>query len=97
MKGEYVALKSVQVSEGYKLLQALWTQQGIKIMDAMQKAAARNQESAWRYQAGQMKGFDLAISQLDRALFQMEKEDDAQSPAQQSIDELLKEVRGDKS
>lgn len=94
MMGEYTQLKGLQGSTAYKILQALWAHQGQGIMDAMQKAAARGSESAWRYYAGQMKGFDLAITQLDRALAQMER-DEQNKEEQKTADQLLKEIKGE--
>lgn len=93
-KSDYFDLKTLQSMNGYAKLQALWAHQGAAIMNSLQKAAATNKESAWRYYAGQMKGFDLAITQLERSLLQMEKEGEGESPAQKTVEELLKEVRG---
>lgn len=93
--GEQAALRGVQMSQGYKILQALWATQGAKIMDSMMKAAGKGQESAWRFYAGQMKGFDLAITQLDRALEQMAKED-INLEEQKTAEQLLAEIRGER-
>lgn len=93
MKGEYAALKSLESHQGFAVLQALWASQGGRIMEAMQKAAARGQESAWRYYAGQLKGFDLAITQLERALAQMDREEQNKEE-QKTADQLLKEIKG---
>lgn len=101
MKGEYIELKGLQGSQGYKLLQALWAHQGLKMMETMQKKAALGNESAWRWYAGQIKGFELAVSQLDLALIQMEKEGDGISEvdtrAVDEVRELLDKIKGEKA
>lgn len=96
MNSDYFDLKQIQKSIGYQKLQALWAHEGIRIMDSLQKAAAKGQESAWRYYAGQMRGFDLAITHLERAILQMEKEGEVDNPATQAVEDLMKEIRGDK-
>lgn len=97
-KSDYWDLKQLQNHAGYQKLQALWAHEGMQVISGMQKAASRNNESNWRYQAGIGKGFDLAIGMLERALMQMEKEGEADTPtpAAQTVDELMKEIRGDK-
>jgi hypothetical protein len=74
MKGDYIELKGLQSSRAYKLLQALWVQQGADILKAQSKAAKKGQESSWRFYAGQAEGFAIAINQLDSALLAMEHE-----------------------
>ena len=93
MNTDYVDLKSLQGTRGYQKLQLLWAHEGAKIMDALQKSAAKSQESAWRYYAGQLKGFDLAITHLERALLQMEQAGEGDSPATRTVEELLNEIR----
>lgn len=95
MNADFADLKSLQMSVGYQKLQALWAHEGSAIMNGLQRAAAKGQESAWRYYAGQMKGFDLAITHLERALLQLEKEGDPDSPATKTVEELLKEIKGE--
>ena len=95
MNTDYADLVSLRSHRGYQKLQALWAHEGVRIMDGVQKSAAKNQESAWRYYAGQMKGFDLAITHLERALLQMEKEGENDiNPATETVEELMKEIRG---
>lgn len=96
MNADYNDLKQLQMSRGYQKLQALWAHEGTAIMNGLTKAAAKGQESAWRFYAGQMKGFDLAISHLDRALMQMEKEGEGETPATKTVEELLKEIKGER-
>ena len=99
MNTDYYDLKSLLASRGYQKLQALWAHEYAAVMMSLQKAASKNQESAWRYYAGQIKGADLITGQLERALLQMEKEglDEAESPATQTVTELLNEIRGERT
>lgn len=91
---DYFDLKMLQGMKGYQKLQALWAHEGSMVMRSLQNAASKGQESAWRYYAGQMKGFELAITHLERALIQMEKEGAGDNQATKTVEELLKEVRG---
>ena len=93
MNSDYLDLKTLQQGKGYQKLQALWAHEYAVLMIGLQKAAAKNQESAWRYYAGQLKGADLMTGLLDRALMQMEKEGEADSPATQTVTELLNELK----
>jgi hypothetical protein len=95
MNSDYLDLKSLQGNRGYQKLQALWAHEYVMMMASLQKAAAKGQESAWRYYAGQLKGADLMTGILERALLQMEKEGEGDNPGTADIEELLKEVRGD--
>lgn len=96
MNSDYFDLKRLENTPGYMKLQALWAHEGSKIMESTLKAAAKGQESAWRYYAGQMKGFDMAITHLPRALLQMEKEGEADAENnEQSTEDLLRELRGE--
>jgi hypothetical protein len=95
---DYFDLKQLQGTRGYQKLQALWAHEGAKILDSVQKAAAKNNETNWRYVAGQMKGFDLAITHLERAILQMEKEGETgESPATEAVEELMKDIRGEQN
>ena len=97
MNSDYFDLKNLENSMGYKKLQALWAHEGAEVMKSMTKAAAKGQESAWRYYAGQLKGFELAIGQLLRALEEMEKEGAAEQESQHQMtaEEILNELRGE--
>lgn len=94
MNADYMDLKTLQGMRGYAKLQALWAFEYGKLMESIQRAGARGQESAWRYYAGQLKGADLMTGMLDRALLQMEKEGEVDNPATKTAEELLKEIRG---
>lgn len=99
MKAEYNALLQLRQSQGYGLLQGLWALQHQKIISAIRKAGKGNKETSWRYFAGQQEGFELAITQLERAIVDMEKENEdlaASTEAAQQVEELLKQVKGDK-
>lgn len=96
MKKEYVALTGLKKFPGYEVLQELWNAQYLKIQEAMDSAAKRGSETAWRYWAGQDKGFKLAVTQLDRAIEQMEREmDEDRKPQDSVVDKLLAEARGE--
>jgi len=94
MNADYLDLKTLQGARGYQKLQALWAHEGTRILESLHRAAARGQESAWRYYAGQMRGFELAITHLERALLQMEQEGDIETPASKTVQELLNEIKG---
>lgn len=93
MNVDYNDLKQLQMSRGYQKLQALWAHEYMVLMRGIQNAAAKGQESAWRYYAGQLKGADLMTGQLDRALLQMEKEGEGQESSTTNVEELLKKIR----
>ena len=98
MNADYVDLKMLQGMKGYQKLQGLWAHEGAKIMEALHRAAQRGQESAWRYAAGQMRGFELAITHLERAILDMEREGEGvETPAQKTVEELLNEIKGTES
>lgn len=99
MKQEYHALKFMEKSDGYKILQELWILQVSKIEEARDRAASRGQESAWRYQAGQEKGFKLAMTALVRALADMERSEEGLDE-DNAAEKLLEEIKtrgGDKT
>jgi|SRR5882672_2621004 len=100
MDTDYMDLKMLLANRGYQKLQVLWSFEGKKILDKLQLVAARgNQESSWRYQAGISKGFDLAITQLERALFHMEQEGQLAeaSPVEgKTASEIIKELKGER-
>lgn len=99
MKAEYSALIALQNSAGWPVLQSLWALQHRKIVDAARKAGKQGKESAWRWYAGQLEGFEVAITQLDRALEDMRREDEnveASQEAQEQVDELLRKIKGEK-
>lgn len=93
MNPDYADLKALQLNRGFQKLQALWAHEYLVLMNGLQKAAAKGQESAWRYYAGQLKGADLMTGQLERAILQMEKEGEGDNPATKSVEEILKEIR----
>jgi len=97
MNSDYSDLKTLRDSRAYQKLQALWAHEYVRIVEGMRKCAKKNQESAWRFYAGQMEGADLIIGQLERALLQMEKEGEGDSPATKTVQELLNELKGDKA
>lgn len=92
MKDQYLALRSLKDHSGYNALEELWMIQLSKIEEGRDKAAKKNQESAWRYWAGQEAGFKLATTQLVRALMDMEKEDENLT-GEDKITKMLEELR----
>jgi competence protein ComGC len=96
MNMDYSDLKNLRNSIGYQKLQALWAHEGAMVMNGLQRAAGKGQESAWRYYAGQMKGFELAIGQLERALLQMEKDGESEEAQTKTAAEIIAELRGEK-
>lgn len=97
MNTDYADLKALQGTRGYQKLQALWAHEYMALMMSLQRAASKNQESAWRYFAGQLKGADLMTGLLDRAILQMEKEgeNEAGPVAGKTAEEILAELRGE--
>lgn len=93
MNADYSDLKSLLLNRGYQKLQALWAHEYVVLMRGLQNAAAKGQESAWRYYAGQLKGADLMTGQLERALLQMEKEGEGDNEGTKTVEEMLKEIR----
>jgi len=99
MNSDYLDLKQLQQSRGYAKLQALWAHEYAALMTGLQKAASKNQESAWRFYAGQLKGADLMTGQLERALLQMEREGEnlESERNEKSAAEIIAELRGEKA
>lgn len=97
INADYMDLKMLQGLKGYQKLQALWAHEYGEVMRSLHGTAAKNNESNWRYKAGVLRGFDLAIQQLDRALMAMEKEGEGGETAEtRSAEQIIKELRGDK-
>jgi|WetSurMetagenome_2_1015567.scaffolds.fasta_scaffold1272668_2 hypothetical protein len=96
MKGEYIPLKQLSMSEGWKFLQELWTYQISEIEKTRDKCASKSSakaESDWRYMAGQEKGFKLAMTALERALVEMEKEMESEKSDEKSdVEKMLEEI-----
>lgn len=92
MKSEYAALAGLETNTGFRVLEALWIHQIAKIEEARDKAAAKGNETAWRYWAGQEKGFKLAMTARQRAMVEMEKEKE-NIDQESAIDRLFEEVR----
>lgn len=100
MTAEYNHLMSLKMSEGYKVLQALWAHQHGKIVEAMRKAGKKGNETSWRYFAGQNEGFELAITQVERALEDMQKtmeNENPQADPSRDIEELLNNLKEKKN
>ena len=94
MNTDYNDLRELQMSRGYAKLQALWAHEYAEIMKSIQKAGAKSsQESNWRYYAGQLKGADLMTGQLERALADMEKAGETETPASRDVEELFRKIK----
>lgn len=99
MKSEYNILASLKAHPGWIILQALWAIQHGKVVEATRKAGKQGKESPWRWFAGQLEGFEIAITQLDRAMADMEKENEDIAPsheAQEQVQALLEKLKGEK-
>jgi len=94
MNSERVALMSLLEDPRYKLLQELWRKQVEKVQQGRDKAASQGRKSAWRYWAGQEKGFMLAITSIDRAILEMDSVED-KSETQIEIEKMIYEIRGE--
>lgn len=94
MKSDYIALKSLDQHEGYKLLQALWIHETAKVEEARSKAAKRSSEGTWKYWAGYEEGFKFAVMQLQRSLLHMESESE-NLQGDGKFEALMNELRGD--
>lgn len=90
---EYYLLKSLLDNPAFKLLEDLWIYHSADIEDKRDKAAAKGNESAWRYYAGQEKGFKRATTALVMALRDMEKKLNDLTEENKS-EKILEELRG---
>jgi hypothetical protein len=100
MNSEYNDLYQLKNSKGYEFLVSLWAIQHQKIVDALRKAGKQNKEMNWRYFAGQQEGFEIAITQVDRALKEMaDKGVDtiANEEAAKQVEDLMKKLKGEAS
>jgi hypothetical protein len=94
MKNEYTLLTTLENNPGFQLLQQLWVHQATEIQKERDRAAKRGSETAWRYWAGQETGFSLAVTALQRAIKQMENENE-NIESESRVDLLLNEIRGE--
>lgn len=92
MKAEYIALNNLVTSPDWGYLENEWLHQITNIEQARDKAAQKGNETAWRYWAGQEKGFKLAMTAARRAIAKME-EADQDLEKDSKIDKLLEEIR----
>jgi hypothetical protein len=95
-RATFQLLKTLANSEGFKKLMGLWMLEVSEIESRRDSAAQRSQESAWRYFAGQEKGYKKAMVRLAEELSKMEEEggDFANEPSEK-IERLLSEARGE--
>jgi hypothetical protein len=95
MNNDYIELTSLRDDPRYKRLQGLWMQRVTEIEAKRDSAAGRGAESAWRYFAGQEKGYKAAMMEIDLAVLQLETENE-NVKGETSYDALLDEIRGTK-
>lgn len=93
---DYMALNELRSHRGYQLLMVAWAQQGKEIMAAMNKACKLSgKDTTLRYCAGMWAGFDFAVGALDRAIQDVEREEENKKE-EISTDELLKKIKESK-
>lgn len=90
---DYVALEGLLAHEGWAVLERLWLEEITEIEESRDKAAGRGHESAWRYWAGQEKGFKRAIVKAKLRMAELENEDETRKQGD-DYDQLLNEIRG---
>lgn len=93
-RAEYVALKRLETNPDYQALQSLWLFTVSKIQKSRDTAAAKGQESAWRYYAGQEKGAQDIVMALSLRIAELESLDE-ELVEESKYDDLLKEIRGE--
>lgn len=75
MTQDYTDLSETRNSRGYQKLQALWAEQGMKIMENLNKhSKLTGKDTSLRYFAGQWNGFDLAVGMMERAMSEIARQ-----------------------
>lgn len=92
-RSEYMALKRLENNADYKILEFRWLSLISEIEKSRDNSAARGQESAWRYFAGQEKGAKRMVTALSARIIELE-ELDKELVDESKYDELLNEIRG---
>lgn len=92
-RAEYIALCRLQNNPDFKVLESRWLYLISEIEKSRDSAAARGQESAWRYFAGQEKGAKRMATALALAIADLESKD-KELVDESKYDELLNEIRG---
>lgn len=90
----YQMLCRLRDDPAYTLLRALWEKQGRDIVDSLKSAGRRGQESAWRFHAGRMDGFEIAITHLERAISELTTKIENES-AKINVDDMIENLRGE--
>lgn len=93
---DYNDLRALRSHPGFKKLQALWAQDAALIMESIDKACKTNgRENSLKHASGRWNGFNIAITRLDRALGDMER--NIENVNETSVaDELLERIREQK-
>ncbi len=97
MRENYQLLSTLEKSDAYKKLMILWMEDLTEIEVKRDVAAAKGQESGWRYWAGQEKGYKRAMMRLNVELSRMEEEggEEPLNKPSEMIEKLLAEARGE--
>lgn len=94
-RAEYLALTRLINNADYKVLEAKWMYLISKMETSRDNAAARGQEGAWRYYAGQEKGAKTIMMALMLAIRDLEEQDE-ELASEKKYDSLLDEIRGER-
>lgn len=97
MREDFEVLSRLEKSEGYKRLMLLWMEDLGEIEAKRDSAASRGTEGAWRYFAGQEKGYKRAMMKLSAEIGKLDESgsDTVEQPSE-LIDRLMSEARGEK-
>jgi len=93
-RADYLALMRLKNNPDFQVLQGRWVYKLSQIQTARDNAAARGQEGAWRYYAGQEKGAQIILLSLDMAIKELESDNEeveASGKYKEIVDELLGE------
>lgn len=94
-RAEYMALCRLKDNPDYQVLVAKWLYVFSKIQTGRDNAAAKGQESSWRYFSGREKGAQEIMMALDLAIKDLE-EKDKELVDESQYNDLLSEIRGEK-
>lgn len=92
MTPDYLDLVELRKLRGYQKLQALWAEQGMKIMENLNKhSKLTGKDTSLRYYAGQWNGFDMAIGMLERAVEEIQRQI-GNAAESTTVDELMEKL-----
>ncbi len=93
---DFQLFSTLEKSPGYKKLTLLWMDDLTEIEIKRDAAASRGQESAWRYWAGQEKGYKRAMMRLNQEIALLQEEGGPREGPSEMIEKLLSETRENK-